>query len=289
MKIGFIGTGIMGIRMANNLLKNKYNLIVYNRTRERAEPLIKEGAEWSDFPIDLAKKADIIFTMLSDPEAVEKTATGKNGFLEGMKKNSLWVDCSTVNPAFSKEMSKNARVRDIRFIDAPVAGTKQPAEKGELIFFVGGSKSDFKEVKPILEKMGKKILHMGECGKGTSMKMVVNLMLGNAMVSFSEAMVLGESLGFDKETIFNMLLGGPVTAPYLSAKKEKFASDKYEPDFPLQWMCKDLRLVSETAEAGDVNLPVTNKSKEIFLAADRKGYGGFDFSALYKFLRENIH
>ena len=289
MKIGFIGTGIMGIRMANNLLKNNYSLIVYNRTKEKAEPLIREGAEPAEFPVDVAKKADILFTMLSDPEAVREAAMGRNGFLEGMKKNSLWIDCSTVNPAFSIEMAEKAHERNIRFMDAPVAGTKKPAENGELIFFVGGAKADFNEVKPILEKMGKKILHLGECSKGTSMKMVVNLMLGNAMVSFSEAMILGQSLGFDKEIIFNTLLGGPVTAPYLSAKKEKFAEDKYETDFPLQWMYKDLKLVSETAGSENVNLPVTNKTKEIFLAADQKGFGRLDFSALYKFLRENDH
>ena len=202
-----------------------------------------------------------------------------------MEKHSLWVDCSTVNPSFSKEMAAKAKEKGVRFLDAPVAGTKQPAENGELIFFVGGYKKDFEEVKPLLEKMGKKILHLGECGKGTSMKMIVNLMLGIAMASFSEAMVLGESLGFDKETIFGTLLGGPVTAPYLSAKKNKFSEDKYEPDFPLQWMHKDLMLVSETAAETGATLPTANAVKEIFAMAEQKGFGEMDFSALYKFLR----
>ena len=284
MKTGFIGTGIMGSRMAHNLLKNNYDLIVHNRTKEKADSLIKAGAKWADSPIEAGTGADILFTMLSNPEAVREVSLGEKGFLSGMKKNSLWVDCSTVNPAFSREMSKKAEEFGVRFMDAPVAGTKMPAEKGELVIFAGGDEKDFEEVKPLLEKMGKKIVHLGECGKGTSMKMVVNLMLGAAMASFSEAMVLGESLGFDKETIFNTLLGGPVTAPYLTAKKEKFARDEYETDFPLQWMHKDLTLVSDTADETHVTLPTSNAVKEVFALASQKGLGELDFSALYRFL-----
>jgi len=284
MKIGFIGTGIMGSRMAHNLLAGGYELIVHNRTKEKADSLTRAGAEWADSPRKAAEKADIIFTMLSKPEAVKDVALSGNGLLQGAKKDALWVDCSTVDPAFSKEMHAKASEKGIRFMDAPVAGTKQPAEKGELVFFAGGSNKDFEEVKPLLEKMGKKILHLGETGKGTSMKMVVNLMLAAAMASFSEALVLGESLGFDKETLFNTLLGGPVTAPYLTAKKEKFAKGEYETDFPLQWMLKDLSLVIRTAGENNISLSTANTVKEEFAGAEKKGLGELDFSALYKFL-----
>lgn len=284
MKIGFLGTGIMGSRMAHNLIANNYHLIVYNRTKDKAVSLIDAGAEWADSPSAAGKDSDIVFTMLSNPEAVKETVLGKNGFLEVMKKNSLWIDCSTVNPAFTREMSSEAEKRGIRFMDAPVAGTKQPAEKGELVFLVGGNMKDFDEVKPLLEKMGKKILYLGGNGKGTSMKMIVNLMLGVAMASFSEAMILGKSLGFDKETIFKTLLGGPVTAPYLTAKKEKFANDNYETDFPLRLMYKDLNLVSETAKEAKVSLPAADAVKEVFATAKQKGFGELDFSALYKYL-----
>lgn len=284
MKIGFIGTGIMGSRMAHNLIKNNYKLIVHNRTKEKADSLVNAGAEWADTPADIGSEVDVVFTMLSNPEAVREVVLGKNGFLKNMKKNALWIDSSTVNPSFSIEMAAKAQEFSIRFMDAPVAGTKQPAEQGELIFFVGGTEKDFEEARPLMEKMGKKILHLGECGKGTSMKMVVNLMLGVAMASFSEALVLGRSLGFNKETLFNTLLGGPVTAPYLTAKKEKFASDDYETDFPLHLMRKDLNLVTETADDLEVKLTTTNAVKEIFSRADQDGFGELDFSALYKFL-----
>ena len=118
------------------------------------------------------------------------------------------------------------------------------------------------------------------------MKMVVNLMLGIAMASFSEALVLGKSLGFDKETLFNTLLGGPVTAPYLSAKKNKFAGDHYETDFPLQWMHKDLKLVTNTAKDAEISLETTSTVKDIFASAEKAGFGNLDFSALYKYLSD---
>lgn len=287
MKIAFIGMGIMGSRMAHNLLSNGYDLIVHNRTKEKAEQLIKEGAVWANSPLDTVKNSDVLFTMLSNPDAVKEMALGKKGFLTGMKINSLWIDCSTVNPSFSQEMFKKAEEKGIRFMDAPVAGTKQPAEKGELIFFVGGNKKDLDEIQSLLEKMGKKILYLGEAGKGTSMKMVVNLLLGASMASFSEAMVLGNALGFNKETLFQILLGGSVTAPYLSAKKEKFARDQYETEFPLQLMQKDLNLVSETATEKNLSLPTVNIIKEEFAKADKAGYGDLDFSALYKYLSIN--
>lgn len=284
MKIGFIGTGIMGSRMAHNLIKNNYKLIVYNRTKEKADSLVKAGAEWADTPSEIGSGADIIITMLGNPEAVREIVLGENGFLKSGKKDALWIDCSTVNPSFSKEMAGKAREFGLRFMDAPVAGTKLPAEKGELIFFVGGAEKDFEEAKHLMEKMGKKIIHLGDCGRGTSMKMVVNLMLGTAMASFSEAMVLGRSLGFNKETLFNTLLGGPVAAPYLTAKKEKFAGNDQETDFPLQWMHKDLKLVSETASDANLKLATTNTVKDIFAEAEKNGFGELDFSALYKFL-----
>ncbi len=239
MKVGFVGLGIMGSRMAENLLKNGYKLIVYNRTKEKAEPLIKKGASPAGSPKDAGKNADIFFTMLADPDAVRETALGKDGFLLALKENSLWIDLSTVNPSFSIEMSKKAKEKKIRFLDAPVAGTAGPAERGELIIFVGGNEKDLNEAKPLLEKMGKKIIHMGKNGMGTSIKMVVNLMLGNAMVSFTEAMSLGKSLGLTEEVLFNSLLGGPVTPPFLTGKKEKIQNRNFDAEFPLEHMQKD--------------------------------------------------
>ena len=284
MKIGFIGLGLMGSRMANNLLKEGHELYIYNRTKEKAESLIEDGAKYSETPAELAQNVDILITMLSSPEAVDEVAIGESGFLYQLTQKALWIDCSTVNPSFSKQMAVKANGMNVRFLDAPVAGTIAPAEKGELIFFVGGEEEDVKDAAPLFDIMGKKFLHLGKNGMGTSMKMVVNLILGQAMAAFSEGMILGQSLGLSKQILFDTLLGGPVTAPFLAGKKGKIEEEEFEPEFPLELMKKDFQLASISAYENNVPVPLTNLAKEIYSLADKNGLGKEDFSAIYKFL-----
>jgi len=287
MKIGFIGLGIMGSRMAANLQKKGHELVVYNRTKQKAGPLIAAGAVWAPTPADVAKQVTVLFTMLARPDAVAETALiGRYGFLNHLADNSLWIDCSTVNPSFSKLMALEARQRKVRFLDAPVAGSKGPAEQAQLVFFVGGEKTDVDEARPLLETMGKAVVHVGGHGMGTSMKMVNNLIVAQAMVAFSEAVTLGEALGIPKDMLFNTLLGSPVAAPFLSLKRGKLESGDFETEFPLQWMHKDMQLVAETAYEAGVAIPATNAVKEIYALAVRKGLGEQDFSAIYKLLSE---
>ncbi|PLT33254.1 NAD(P)-dependent oxidoreductase [Bacillus sp. V5-8f] len=282
--IGFIGLGIMGSRMADNLLNNGHDLIVYNRSRSKAETLISAGAKWAESPLEVAINSDIVFTMLANPHVVESIAIGEHGFLNGLSEGKLWVDCSTVNPSFTRKMAEEAGKRNIRFLDAPVAGSKIPAENGELVFLVGGNKEDLEEVRPMLEVMGKAINYQGEHGKGTSMKLVVNLMLGQTMAVFAEAVNLGEAMGLDKATVINTLLNGPTTAPFLNGKKEKILQNNYEAEFPLELLQKDLQLVSQTAYENNLAMPITNLTKEIYGLAKQQGLSKDDFSAIYKYL-----
>ena len=284
MRIGFIGLGIMGSRMADNLNRAKRGLLIYNRTRKKAESLIKNGAEWCDTPAQLAQKVDILFTMLAHPEAVEQLAFGDTGYLENMKPNAIWADCSTVNPTFSKAMAVEAQERQIRFVDAPVLGTKKPAQEGQLVFFVGGKKEDVETLKPYFKIMGKAVNHVGNHGMGASFKMVVNLLVAQNIIIFSEAIALGRALGFSQKMLFDMLLDGPMAAPYLSVKRPKIEEGIYEPDFPLKWMHKDLHLVALTAYENGVALPATNAAKEFFLQAKQSGLGEKDFSAIFDYL-----
>jgi 3-hydroxyisobutyrate dehydrogenase/glyoxylate/succinic semialdehyde reductase len=284
MRIGFIGLGIMGSRMADNLNTAKRGLLIYNRTREKAEALIKKGAQWCDTPAQLAQKVDILFTMLAHPEAVEQLAFGDNGYIKNMKSNALWADCSTVNPSFSRAMAVEAQKRQIRFVDAPVLGTKKPAQEGQLVFFVGGKKEDVETLKPYFETMGKAVNHVGDHGMGASFKMVVNLLVAQNIIIFSEAIALGRALGFPQEKLFDMLLDGPLAAPYLSVKRPKIEEGIYEPDFPLKWMHKDLHLVALTAYENGVALPATNAAKEFFQQAKQSGLGEKDFAAIFDYL-----
>lgn len=286
MKITFLGLGIMGSRMAENLLKNKVDLTVYNRSEAPMKELEVKGAKVADSFISAVEEADIVFTMLSTPEVVEKIMFGEKGCLASMKKDALWVDCSTVDPAFSKQSEKEAAIRNIRFVDAPVAGTKKPAEDGSLVFFVGANKRDFKEIEILLPFMGSKIIHVGETGKGTSLKMLVNAMLAESMHAFSETLLLGEKIGLSKDFLLDTLPNLPVIAPFTKAKVEIIRNQNFDAHFPLEWMEKDLRLVLKTAKENGHEMPMASITKELFEKANKSGLGRDDFSAIYKFLNE---
>ncbi|MGD8748705.1 MAG: NAD(P)-dependent oxidoreductase [Balneolaceae bacterium] len=282
--IGFYGLGIMGSRMASNLLSSKTRLMVYNRTHSKTEILAQKGAKVAQSPRELADFSDILFTMLSTPEAVEQAATGNQGFLTSLHSRSLWVDCSTVNPSFSRSMAEKADSHNIRFLDAPVAGSKAPAESGDLLFLVGGSEDDIEKCRPFLKMMGQKIIHAGNTGMGSSLKMVFNLLLGEAMTAFAEGLNLGESLGLPKDMLLNILVNSPVVAPFIAGKKNKIARGDFEAEFPLKWMLKDLELASQSGYETNAPLPAGSIVKEIYTLALKDGLGDEDFSAIYSYL-----
>jgi len=287
MKVGFIGLGNMGSRMAGNLIKKGHELLLFNRTKEKAGPLIAQGASILETPAKVAEAAPVILTMLTEPTAVTEVALGKDGFLDHLTIGSLWIDSSTVNPSFSRKMADECRRRYVRFLDAPVAGSKMPAEQAQLTFFVGGDKKDVEFSMPLLEAMGREVFHIGENGMGTSMKMVNNLLLASAMSAFSEAMVLGEGLGLPMETLFDILLKSPVAAPFLALKRPLIVSGDFETQFPLKWMHKDLQLASVTAFECGVATPDMHAVKESFAKAVRSGMGEKDFSAIYQYLKQS--
>src|SRR5437773_994771 len=289
MKIGFIGLGIMGSRMAANLQKHGYPLVVFNRTRAKAEPLLGHCRTFSDSPAKLAEQVDGLFTMLAHPDAVEEAALGANGFLNHLRSNALWVDCSSVNPSFSKKMAAEAARREIHFVDAPVTGSAVPAAEAKLTFWVGAAPDDLETIRSLLLCMGNKIVHTGGQGDGTSMKMVVNLLLGTGMAAFAEGMALGEGLGLSSKMLFDSLLGTPAVAPFLASKREKIERGNYEAEFPLRWMQKDMHLASVSAYETGVALPLTNVTKEIYRLAMRDGHATEDFSSVYEFVTDNEH
>jgi 3-hydroxyisobutyrate dehydrogenase/glyoxylate/succinic semialdehyde reductase len=284
MKIGFIGLGIMGSRMAGNLQKNGNSLVVFNRTRAKAEPLLGPCGAFAESPAKVAEQVDLLFTMLAHPDAVEQAALGANGFLNHLRPNALWVDCSSVNPSFSKKMAAEAARGQVHFVDAPVTGSAPAAADAKLIFWVGADPDDLERIRPLLLCMGNKIVHTGGQGTGTSMKMVVNLLLGTGMAAFAEAMTLGEGLGLSSKILFDSLLGTPAVAPFLASKRGKIESGKYETEFPLRWMQKDMHLAALSAYESGVALPLTNSAKELYRLAMRNGHAKEDFSAVYAYL-----
>lgn len=284
MKITFIGLGIMGSRMARQLLEKGHQLTVYNRSPEPARELEQAGARRASGLRDAVSKTDVVISMLSDPAAVRDVFFGPEGALELMQEDTIWMDCSTVNPSFTRECSDRAFDADVKFIDAPVAGSLPQAEKAELVFFVGGDEDTIETVRPLLEAMGRQVLHVGTCGQGTSLKMIVNAMLAQSMVMFSEALLLGESMGLDRDFLLDTLPGLPVAAPFTQFKAAMIRRNDYPQEFPLELMYKDLHLAAQTAYENQRPLYLTNVVKELYAGAMKRGLARRDFAAIHQFL-----
>lgn len=286
MKIGFIGLGIMGSRMAANLLNAGHEITVHNRTQAKAAELIASGATWANTPAEAAKGAQVVITMLAHPQATEQTALhDDNAFLAAMTPGCIWVDSTTANPMFARRMAAIATKHEVKFLDAPVAGSKNQAQDAQLLFIVGGDTDVVATCQPLFEAMGRQVNHVGGHGMGNALKLVVNHMLATSMLAFAEGMALGESLGISQESLLNTLVGGPVTAPFVAGKRAKIETGDYTPEFPLQWMQKDLQMASETAFETGVAMPISNAAKEIYQLASRSGLAEQDFSAIYAFLK----
>lgn len=284
MKITFIGLGIMGSRMAANLLKTGVELTVFNRSSAPMETLAAQGAIAANSIGEAVKDADIVFSMLSTPQVVRDLFFGSEGALAAMKSQALWADCTTVNPSFSHEAATEAGHFGIRFADTPVAGTKPQAQNAELVFFAGGEETDLKTLKPYLDAMGSKTIALGMTGQGASFKMLVNIMLAQSMIIFSEAVLLGEKMGLDKDFLLNTLPNLAVAAPFTKFKAEMIRQDDYEVQFPLEWMQKDLHLAALTAYEHQQPLYLANLAKELFAAANKQGMTRLDFAAIHRYL-----
>jgi len=280
-KIGFIGLGIMGSRMARNLQKAGCDLIIYNRTKEKGIELIENGALWASSPKEVAAQSDILITMLSTPEVVQNTIAT---ILSSFKSGALWINTSTINPSFTEEMGTLSRKHNIRYLDAPVAGTKGPAEAGELLFLTGGDSQDLEEAKSLLDCMGKKTIHLGTIGKGAAMKMLINQLLGQQMAAVAEALTMGKAMGLEEDLLLNVLTATPVVAPIIQVVRPKLEQQNYEANFPLKWLHKDLHLSSISAYEAGVATPSLNATKELYAKATQDGLGDLDFTAIYKYL-----
>lgn len=276
----------MGSRMAANLLKNGVNVTVWNRSPQPSADLEKQGATTADSAQAAVKDADFVFSMLANPTAVEAVFLGKNGALNVMSKNAIWVDCSTVNPSFTARAQQAAEAAKVRFVDAPVAGTLPHAANAELVFFVGAEQQLLDEIQPYLDMMGKKVMRIGETGKGASFKMLVNVMLAQSMIIFSETVLLGEKMGLDKDFLLNVLPNLVVAAPFTKFKAEMIKGGEYDVQFPLELMHKDLHLAAVTAYELQQPLYLANVAKELFAKANQKGMGRLDFAAIHAYLAE---
>ena len=286
-KVGFIGLGIMGRPMAKNLMEAGYELVVHNRSPEKAEELAKEGnATAAASPVQVAQACDIVITMLPDSPDVEAVVAGEGGVLEGIRDGALLVDMSTISPVVTKELSEKVREKGASMLDAPVSGGDVGAIEGALSIMVGGSEEDFERARPLFDVMGKAATHVGPIGAGQVVKACNQIVVALTIEAVSEALVLGSKGGVKPEKLVEALSGGLAGSAVMEAKKEKFFSHDFEPGFRIELHHKDLGIALAAGREYGVALPATAIVDQMLEALKAKGRGDRDHSALLTLLEE---
>jgi 2-hydroxy-3-oxopropionate reductase len=286
-KVGFIGLGIMGRPMAKNLMEAGYELVLQNRSPEKAEKLAGEGdATAAQNPREVAEACDIVITMLPDSPDVEAVVAGEDGVLEGIRDSALLVDMSTISPVVTEELSEKIREQGASMLDAPVSGGDVGAIEGALSIMVGGSEEDFERARPLFDVMGKVATHVGPTGAGQVVKACNQIVVALTIEAVSEALVLGSKGGVAPEKLVEALSGGLAGSAVMEAKKEKFFSHDFEPGFRIELHHKDLGIALAAGREYGVSLPVTAIVDQMLEASMAKGRGDRDHSALLTLLEE---
>jgi 3-hydroxyisobutyrate dehydrogenase len=284
--IGFIGLGLMGRPMAANLLKAGYALTVWNRTASRGNGLVDQGARRAATPCEVAAASEIIFTIVSDPPALEQVLWGETGVLAGLRRGSVLVDSSTISPALARRAAAAAVEHGAEFLEAPVTGGTWGAEKGELVFMVGGEAQTLKRVEPVLGIVGKRWFHLGPHGAAQSVKLAMNLLLAVQMDAFAEALALVEGAGIPGDRLLEVLQSSMGRSPLLDVKAPLILKDDYTPSFPLRLMHKDLSLALDLGNQLGVPLPAAAAAREIYSGVKDTTKQDADFSVVAKFWRK---
>ncbi|HEY9873445.1 MAG TPA: NAD(P)-dependent oxidoreductase [Candidatus Obscuribacterales bacterium] len=267
-KIAFLGMGIMGAPMATNLVRSGYQVIVWNRTANRPGTQLAEsaGAKLAFSIKEAVANADLIFTCLGDVPDVESIILGTGGIAEFAQPNALIVDFSTIGPDAARKLAAELQQRQLRFLDAPVSGGDIGAKNGNLTIMVGGEETDFQECKPLLEVLGKKIVHCGSVGSGQAVKLCNQVLGAIHMVALCEAMQLAKQQGIDPNLIIEVCSSGAAGSWALSNLGPKIVESDFAPGFTIKHILKDLRLVQESIESPDIDLPGVELADRLFQA-----------------------
>jgi 2-hydroxy-3-oxopropionate reductase len=280
-KVGFIGLGIMGRPMALNLKKAGFELYVHARRAESMEPLAAAGAITCATPSEVARQADVIFTMVSDTPDVEQVILGDRGVLEGIRAGSLVVDMSTISPSVTRAMADRLREHGVEMLDAPVSGGEVGAVNGTLSIMVGGGEQSFARARPMFEVMGKNIVHVGTNGAGQVCKSCNQVVIANTIAGVGEAMLLARASGVDPARVREALLGGFANSKVLEVHGQRMIDGNYEPGFKARLHQKDMRIVMESAHELGLALPGAAQVTQYINALIGRGLSELDSSAVY--------
>ena len=278
--IAFIGLGIMGAPMAANLVEAGYDVTGYNRSRGKADTLVSRGGRGADSIADAVANAEVIITMLPDSPDVEAVATGENGIFAHARPGSVWVDCSTIRPDVAAALAEQAATYGIEAIDAPVSGGEAGAVEGALSIMVGGDGAIVDSVRPVLEVVGKTVVHVGPSGSGQTVKAANQLIVAGTIELVAEALVFLEAHEVDTAAAIEVLAGGLAGNRILDRKATAMVARSFEPGFRVDLHHKDLGIILAAAREAGVAIPLGAHTAQLMQALRQLGHGGLDHSAL---------
>src|ERR1700681_3709308 len=282
--LGFVGLGVMGGEMVKRLLGKGHSITGYNRTRSKAEWLVKKGMNWADSPRAVVEAADVTFSMVTNSAALGAVMNGPDGMLAAVKPGKIFVDMSTVSPAYSREIAAKVREKSGDMVDAPVSGSVITLQEGKLSVMVGGRKETFEKVKPLLHDIGPKVTYVGDNGLALVMKIGTNLSLAVQMLAFSEGVLLAEKSGIKREVAVEVLINSAVASPMIKYRGPFVLQLPPEAWFNVNMMQKDMLLALELGRQVDVPMPTSAISNEFLTAARAMGLVEQDFAVVFDVL-----
>jgi 3-hydroxyisobutyrate dehydrogenase-like beta-hydroxyacid dehydrogenase len=283
-ELGFVGLGVMGGGVVRRLLDAGHTVTVWNRTRDKAEPLLEAGARWADSPREVAELSEITFTMVTNTAAVNAVTGGPDGIIAGLRPGKVYIDMSTASPANTRELAERVAAVGADMLDAPVSGSVITLEQGKLSIMVGGDPAVFERVKPVLEAIGPRVFHVGPNGAAVTMKIAINLSLAVQMLAFSEGVLLAEKSGISREKAVEVMLASVIASPMVAYRGPFVLEQPDEAWFDCHMMQKDMTLALELGRELEVPLPTTAVTNELLTAANGMGVGDKDFAVLFDVL-----
>jgi len=283
-KLGYIGLGAMGGRVAKRLLDTEHTVVGYNRTKSKAQWLLDAGMQWGETPRAVAETSDVVFTMVTNTAALHEVFNGPEGILAGLNKNSVYVDMSTISPAASRHLASQVAAKDAHMLDSPVSGSVITLEQGKLSLMVGGDVSVFEQVKPILQSIGPTVNYVGKNGQAVLMKVAINLNLQVQFMGFCEGLLLAVKGGVPVETALEIMLNSVIASPSLKYRTPFILDMPEEAWFNVNMMQKDMLLAEELGRELDVVLPTVAIGNQMLTAARAMGLAKQDFAIVYKVL-----
>ncbi len=280
MKIGWIGTGVMGQSMAGHLQAAGHELFVFNRTKSKTQALVDKGAQWCDSPADVAKQAEIIFTIVGFPADVEATFCGEHGLLSVAGPCRILVDMTTSEPGLARTIATTAAEKGIATLDAPVSGGDVGAKNGTLAIMVGGEKKAFDEVLPLFEIMGKNIAYMGKAGAGQDTKMCNQILIAGTMIGVCESLLYASKVGLDQQSVIDIIGQGAAGSWSINNYGPRMVKGDYEPGFFVEHFIKDMGIALKEAAAMKLSLPGLALVHQLCIALQAQGHGRSGTQAL---------